>query len=220
VVETAKPEHLLERVVEIFTRQRDLVVELFGRAGDMSVVALRKGRRFVLLAGRSDAEIATLKGCAIPRLDAVIDGREHHIVMEQKDAEKNSISYQGGGEYLFFEVGRPVAERKIGEESARLIPDSYSDFDELCASVLTSEGFIPWPSESRRTAVSMDGWTHATILPPDEFLDDAIAAMLRASLPETVKQGIVYYFRAAEDFDGSQQDDRMLFRRIPMDLSL
>lgn len=50
-VMTAKPEALLARLLDVFTRPADLVLEPFGDAADMAAVALKTGRRFLYLSG-------------------------------------------------------------------------------------------------------------------------------------------------------------------------
>ena len=48
-VSSAKPEHLLARLIDIFTGRDDIVLEVFGSSADLTAVAIKRQRRFVFL---------------------------------------------------------------------------------------------------------------------------------------------------------------------------
>src|SRR4029077_20777545 len=73
-VKTAKPELLLSRLLRIFTKPGDLVLEVFGESGDLAAVATKLNRRWVLLAGGTDQEREILRTCAFPRIKGVMSG--------------------------------------------------------------------------------------------------------------------------------------------------
>ena len=84
-VSSAKPEHLLARLIDIFTGRDDIVLEVFGSSADLTAVAIKRQRRFVFFAGSSDRDLDLLRSCSLPRLKAVVDGSDTGI--EEKITE-------------------------------------------------------------------------------------------------------------------------------------
>lgn len=222
-VTTAKPEPLLARLLDIFSRPGDLVLELFGESAAFSCVALKKGRRFAYLSGASGQEVRLLKACAIPRLEAVVSGKDtgHEDrggeIRLRRDAY---LAYGGGGAFAWLRVGESVAELRQGDEfpvlAAGLVRSAPK---ELMDAILTAEGFLPTADPAAMLdGVSVDGRRAAAILSPGEFLDHAKVSAI-SSVAEGYVRVDVYYFRSAEDFDPSVAARNLVFRRVPSDMS-
>jgi hypothetical protein len=220
IVTTGKPEHLLARLIDIFTNEKDVVLEVFGEAADVSAVALKRGRRFIYLSGTTERQLDLLDSCALPRLRAVVDGRDRDLETHDDEIRMRAdayIPYEGGGSFLTCEVGPWLFERQLREEYPRLAR-SYVSFEELRAALLTSQGFLPRRTGEGADGISMAGDTAAVVLPPDVFLDRDAAAAVVSKLKPTFNRVVVYYFRSADDFNQSTLADGVVCRRVPTEI--
>ena len=104
VFDTPKPERLLTRVLEVATRQADLVLDSFLGSGTTSAVAHKLGRRFIGIETGNHA----LTHC-LPRLQKVIEGEQGGV--------SASVGWQGGGGFRFCTLGEPAFD-----EHGRIAP--------------------------------------------------------------------------------------------------
>jgi adenine-specific DNA-methyltransferase len=92
---TPKPEHLINRIIEISTKEGDLVLDSFLGSGTTAAVAHKMGRRYI---GIEMGEQA--KTHCVVRLKKVIDGEQGGI--------SKSINWKGGGGFRFFTLGDAI----------------------------------------------------------------------------------------------------------------
>lgn len=95
VFATPKPERLMERILAIATNAGDLVMDSFLGSGTTAAVAHKMSRHYI---GIEMGEHA--KTHCIPRLQKVIEGEQSGI--------SESVQWQGGGSFSFYELGEPV----------------------------------------------------------------------------------------------------------------
>lgn len=88
---TPKPERLLQRILHIGSNEGDLVLDFFAGSGTTGAVALKMGRRFVLVEQMDYLETTT-----IPRLQKVIAGEQGGISQD--------VGWQGGGDFVACEL--------------------------------------------------------------------------------------------------------------------
>jgi adenine-specific DNA-methyltransferase len=69
---TPKPEQLLQRIIEIATKPGDVVLDCFGGSGTTAAVAMKTGRRFIIV----EVLEPTLTTFLVPRLCKVVDGTD------------------------------------------------------------------------------------------------------------------------------------------------
>src|SRR5205085_12438465 len=69
--ETAKPEGLIKKVLELTTTEGDIVLDCFAGSGTTGAVALKMNRRFIMVEAGKHCETHI-----IPRLRKVIDGTD------------------------------------------------------------------------------------------------------------------------------------------------
>jgi hypothetical protein len=222
IVTTGKPEHLLARLIDIFTDPQDVVLELFGEAADLSAVAIKRGRRFLYLSGTSDRQRELLEGCALPRLRAVVDGKDRELETHQDEIRMRAdayLPYEGGGSFITCAVGSWLFERRLREDLPRLAT-GYSRFEELRSALLTSQGFFPRADETGPDGFSMIGNGVAVVLPPDEYLDRETVADIVAKFAPSYERVTVFYFRSAEDFDQTTLVDGVICRRVPNEVTI
>lgn len=221
-VNTAKPEQLLARLNNIFTEPGDTVLEVFGEAADLAAVAVKLGRRFVYLSGTSNRQRELLKACAVSRLRAVVDGKDQGLEDQETEIRMHAdayIPYTGGGGFITCELGDWLFERPLREEIPRL-SRSYTDFDELCSAVLTSQGFLPTMDSAGPHGHSLIGDAAAVVLQPDAYLDRDAAARIVSALKPQYDRVVIHYFRAAEDLDPSALAEGVICRRVPTEVTL
>jgi adenine-specific DNA-methyltransferase len=96
---TAKPERLIKRVIEISTRQNDMVLDSFAGSGTTGAVAHKMGRRWIMveLAEHCHTHI-------IPRLRKVIDGEDSGGITEV-------TGWKGGGGFRYYQLAPSLLEK-------------------------------------------------------------------------------------------------------------
>lgn len=220
---SAKPEYLLARLVDIFTDKDDLVLELFGASADMAAIALKRQRRFVLLGGAADRDLDMFRGCALPRLRAVVDGRDkdlHEQVSEIRMRADAYIPYDGGGSFTTARMGEWIVERRKREELATLNLSAYGDPEVLQRGILTAEGFVP-TSLTMTFGISLrDEGAAAVVIPSDQFLTTEVASEWIGRLLGQFTSVTIYYFRSSADFDTSVLPVGVTSKRVPFDLGI
>lgn len=103
--DTPKPERLVQRVIQLSTKQGDLVMDSFLGSGTTAAVAHKMGRRYI---GIEMGEHAVTH--VAPRLQKVVDGEPGGISKE--------VEWQGGGGFHFYRLGEAVFD-----EDGRLNPN-------------------------------------------------------------------------------------------------
>ncbi len=97
--DTAKPERLLSRVLEIATNSGDLVLDSFAGSGTTGAVAQKMGRRWIMV--ELGEHCQTL---IVPRLMKVIDGADAGGVTEV-------TGWKGGGGFRYFRLAPSLLEK-------------------------------------------------------------------------------------------------------------
>lgn len=130
---TPKPERLIKRVLEIATKEGDLVLDSFLGSGTTAAVAHKMGRRWIGI----ELGDHCYTHCKV-RLDKVVDGADAGGITK-------AVGWQGGGGYRFFELAPTlITEDKWGQE---VINKAYNP-EMLAEAVCKLEGFTYAPSET------------------------------------------------------------------------
>lgn len=129
--ETPKPEHLIERILQIATNPGDLIVDSFLGSGTTAAVAHKMGRRYIGIELGDHA----VTHC-VPRLQKVIDGEQGGISKTQ--------NWHGGGGFRFYRLGPPVFM-----ENGAIQPSI--DFPVLAAHLWFTETDTPWTQPATLT---------------------------------------------------------------------
>lgn len=90
-----KPEELIRKVMELSTKENDLVLDSFLGSGTTAAVAHKMGRRYIGIEMGDHA----MTHC-VPRLQKVIEGEQGGI--------SKTVSWQGGGGFRFYTLGEPI----------------------------------------------------------------------------------------------------------------
>ena len=127
-----KPEALVKRLIELFSREGDLILDSFLGSGTTAAVAHKMGRRYI---GIEMGEHA-ITHC-VPRLNKVIEGEQGGI--------SKTVNWQGGGGFRFYRLGPPVYDEdgRINKDIRFPVLASHIWFGETLRS-WTGEGVSPF----------------------------------------------------------------------------
>lgn len=95
VFDTPKPEKIIQRVLEIATKEGDLVLDSFLGSGTTAAVAHKMNRKYIGVEIGEHAKTHCQK-----RLKQVVDGEQGGI--------SESVNWKGGGGFKFYELGEAV----------------------------------------------------------------------------------------------------------------
>ena len=213
----AKPETLMNRLLQVFTEPGDWVIDGFDLAADMATTALKVGRRAVFLAGDSEKDRQALGDCGHPRLQAVADLKDSHGVDPDESEDYGDSSYNAcvasvkEGNVVMGTLVGPLATWEDGDQYPTLDADAPSD----PLALMVSQGYLPVSDTSGR---SIDGKSICEVIPPESYLDEMMLAEIvdRYADRGSAVGLSVYYFKALELPETAAEEVDLI--RIPFDL--
>jgi adenine-specific DNA-methyltransferase len=135
VFQNPKPEQLIERVIELATEPRDLVLDSFAGSGTTGAVAHKMRRRWIM------AELgAHCESHIVPRLSKVIDGTDAGGITE-------SIGWKGGGGFRYYRLAPSLLEKDPWGNW--VIAREFYNPAKLSQAVCKLMGFVYQPDETR-----------------------------------------------------------------------
>ena len=88
-----KPEALIQRIIEISTYKKDILLDYHIGSGTTCAVAHKMGRQYIGI-----EQMSYIKPIAANRLKKVVDGEQGGI--------SKSVNWQGGGDFIYFELAK------------------------------------------------------------------------------------------------------------------
>ena len=133
IFSTPKPERLIQRILDLATRQGDLVLDSFAGSGTTGAVAHKMGRRWIMceLGNHCHTHI-------IPRLQKVIDGSDKGGITE-------TTGWQGGGGFRYCKLAPSLI---INDRWSNPIVNPEYNAEQLAEALCKLEGFNYAPSET------------------------------------------------------------------------
>ncbi|WP_434504339.1 site-specific DNA-methyltransferase [Prevotella sp.] len=128
---TPKPERLIERVINISTKESDIVLDSFLGSGTTAAVAQKMGRRYIGVEMGNHAYTHCAK-----RLQMVIDGTDQGGISK-------AVNWQGGGGFKFYELAPSLLKE---DKHGQLVINKEYNADMLAAAMAKQEGFTYAPS--------------------------------------------------------------------------
>lgn len=190
-----KPEFLIARILKLSTEKDDLILDCFLGSGTTAAVAHKMGRKWI---GIEMAEHC-YSHC-ISRINSVIDGEQTGVT--------NSVNWQGGGGYKFYELAEPLLVKNSTLPIYQLNP-SYT-WDMVCEAICKIEGFTYSPSGEFHGYSSENRFIHIT----EEFVNVKYVMSIMKSLSD--RQSLLIYCKK------NQADmvlpDNVEVKKIPKDL--
>lgn len=88
---TPKPEGLIQRIINIGSKEEDIILDFFAGSGTTAAVALKMKRQFIVV-----EQMDYIEDVTIERMKKVIGGEQGGI--------SESVNWKGGGEFVYFEL--------------------------------------------------------------------------------------------------------------------
>lgn len=124
---TPKPERLLNRIIDLGSKEGDWVLDSFAGSGTTGAVAHKKKRKWIMVELGDHAETH-----CITRLKRVLDGSDQIGISK-------AVDWKGGGGFKYFELGESLFVRDSDLRLTVINPKMYNGA--LIRAVLKIEGF-------------------------------------------------------------------------------
>jgi len=113
-----KSEHLIARIVELSTKERDLVLDFHLGSGTTSAVAHKMNRHYIGI-----EQMDYISNVSLERIVKVLDGEEGGISKE--------VDWTGGGDFIYFELAEYNEEAKNKIDACKSYKELQKLFSEL-----------------------------------------------------------------------------------------
>jgi adenine-specific DNA-methyltransferase len=130
---TPKPEKLLDRILQIATREEDLVLDSFAGSGTTGAVAHKMGRRWIMVELGEHCHTHI-----IPRLKKVIDGNDKGGITE-------AVDWKGGGGFRYYRLAPSLLEQ---DKWGNWVINKTYNAAMLAEALCKIEGFTYAPSDT------------------------------------------------------------------------
>lgn len=190
-----KPESLIKRILELCTKEGDLILDSFLGSGTTAGVAHKMGRKWIGI----ELGDHCYTHCKV-RLDMVIEGEQGGISKE--------VDWQGGGGYKFYELAEPLLVKNTALPVYQINP-SYT-WDMVCEAICKIEGFTYEPSGEFQGYSSENRFIHIT----EEFVNTKYVMSVMKTLGE--KQSLLIYCKKNQA--GMILPENVEVKKIPKDL--
>lgn len=191
-----KPEKLIQRCIELTTKEGDFVLDSFLGSGTTAAVAHKMGRRWIGIELGNHA----YTHCKV-RMDKVIDGEQGGI--------SKAVNWQGGGGYKFYELAPSLLVPNPKLPTIKQINPEYT-FEMMCEAICKLEGFKYKPDGKFHGKSSEQRFIHIT----KEFVNGEYVNSLLANLGEG--QSLLVYGTKIQS--GLRLPDNIVVKKIPKDL--
>lgn len=124
---TPKPEKLIDRILDLGSKEGDWILDSFAGSGTTGAVAHKKNRKWIMVEIGDHAETHI-----IPRMKQVISGKDQGGISK-------SQGWKGGGGFKYFELGDSLFVRDEDLKLTVINPKMYNGT--LIRAILKVEGF-------------------------------------------------------------------------------
>ncbi len=151
-----KPEKLIARLVELCTKENDLVMDFFSGSGTTGTVALKMNRRFIICEQLEYTETLPLQ-----RLINTIQGEQSGI--------SKAYNWMGGGSFVYAELHKANAEFSDLIETASEPGDLIRIWDQI-----QKTGFISYRLSPQSINESISTFKELTLEEQKQFLVETL----------------------------------------------
>lgn len=120
----AKPEMLLKSIIEISTKEEDIVLDFFMGSGTTQAAAMKMNRKFIGI-----EQMDYTNTISVPRLQKVIEGEQGGI--------SKAVGWQGGGSFVYAEL----MEKNTGFLKSVMAANSMTELQEVFSRMLETADF-------------------------------------------------------------------------------
>lgn len=114
-----KSEYLIKRVIELSTKENDIVLDYHLGSGTTAAVAHKMNRQYIGI-----EQMNYLETVAVERLKKVIDGEQGGI--------SKSVNWQGGGSFVYLELAKNNQNAVEQIQNCNSYEELVLFFDEMC----------------------------------------------------------------------------------------
>ena len=133
VFPTAKPERLIQRILQIATKSGDFVLDSFAGSGTTGAVAQKMGRRWIMVELGEHCHTHI-----IPRLKKVIDGTDQGGISK-------AVNWKGGGGFRYYTLAPSLLEK---DKWGNYVINKEYNAAMLAEAMCKHEGFTYTPSDT------------------------------------------------------------------------
>jgi adenine-specific DNA-methyltransferase len=174
VFATPKPERLLDRIIELGSKEGDWVLDSFAGSGTTGAVAHKKNRKWIMVEIGEHAETHI-----IPRMKAVVDGADQGGISK-------IVGWNGGSGFKYFELGESLFVRDDDLRLTVINPKMYNGA--LIRAVLKIEKFELLHPDNGLHGISGTTIAHVT----EQYLSQAYVDTLLNEVGERARFVVVY----------------------------
>jgi adenine-specific DNA-methyltransferase len=209
---TPKPERLIQRILTLASSHGDLILDSFLGSGTTAAVATKMRRRFIGIEMGEHAQTH----CAV-RLQKVIDG--------ERGGVSESVDWQGGGGFQFFQLGEPVFDSE-----GRI--NNNIKFCQLAAHIWFYETKTPFNKSKKKTspflgvhdgtayALLYNGILHDRRINGGNVLTTPILDIIINDAGNTEYHSLVIYGEYSRIGEKRLKANKIVFKQIPYDLKI
>ena len=119
VFKNPKPEELIERIIDLSTKENEIVLDFFVGSGTTVAVAHKMGRQYIGI-----EQLDYIEELTISRPNKVLEGESGGI--------SKSVGWTGGGDFIYFELAEWNEQAKKEIEACEDLTSLIRLLDELC----------------------------------------------------------------------------------------
>lgn len=135
-----KPEKLLKRIIEMFTYEKDIVLDFFGGSFSTQATAMKLNRQFIGI-----EQMDYIKTLSVQRLINVINGDQTGISKE--------VNWQGGGSFVYAELA------SLNERYVKDIQQADSEVElEKILSTMKGNAYLNFKVDLERVSSKDEGY--------------------------------------------------------------
>ena len=171
---TPKPERLINRIVDLGSREDDWVLDSFAGSGTTGAVAQKKNRKWIMVEIGNHAETHI-----IPRMKQVANGKDQGGISK-------AVNWKGGGGFKYFELGDSLFVRDDDLRLTVINPKMYNGA--LIRAVLKVEGFKLVNPDNGLHGISGTTAAHVT----EQYLSQDYVDTLLNEISDQAKFIVIY----------------------------
>lgn len=174
VFATPKPERLIEKILELGSKDNDWVLDSFAGSGTAGAVAHKKNRKWIMVEIGNHAETHI-----IPRMKKVISG-------EDAGGISQLTGWKGGGGFKYFELGDSLFVRDEELKLTVINPKMYNG--KLIRAILKVEGFKPVNPDNGLHGISGTTAAHVT----EQYVTQEYINVLLNEIADNAEYLVIY----------------------------
>jgi len=153
---TPKPEELIKRIIELGSKEEDLILDFHLGSGTTAAVAHKMNRRYIGI-----EQMDYIQTVSVERLKKVIEGEQGGI--------SQSVNWQGGGSFIYCELATANQRFVDSIEKASSTDELQSIWKEMQAT-----GFLSWKVKPQEIDENINDFGELSLYDQKRFLIESL----------------------------------------------